>query len=38
MDKKLKLYIVACFGAFSLLISAEGNKNSLNKRRVEMTQ
>ena len=31
---KLKLYIVACFGAFSLLISAEGNKNSLNKRRV----
>ena len=31
---KLKLYIIACFGAFSLLISAEGNKNSLNKRRV----
>ena len=31
---KLKLYIVACFGVFSLLISAEVNKNSLNKRRV----
>ena len=31
---KLKLYIVACFGMFSLSVFSEGSKNPFNTRRV----
>ena len=32
---KIKLYIATCFWAFSLSIFANGNKNSINKNKVE---
>ena len=32
--EKIKLYIATCFWIFSLLSFSNGNKNSLNKRRV----